>query len=101
MSPTRSNSEFESWLEADLQRALRPVRGPSPLAAQAAYRRSRRRGRSLVITTGGVLAALTGKGAAAIVAAAMAVAGGGVVAAAAATGSANPATWAQAVVQAV
>src|SRR5579875_1811594 len=103
MSTTGSGEQddFEGWLERELRRTLGPVRGPSPRASQAAFRAvSRGRGGTLMAIKSGILASVTGKAAAGIAALAVAT-GGGAVAAVAATGSANPAAWGQAVVQAV
>ncbi len=95
MKPTGSNGDFEQWLERELQLHAASAQGPSPRAAQPAYRAaSRRGGKSL--TTSGIL----GKGAAGLVAAVLTVGGGSAVAMAA-TGSHNPGELAQSVAQIV
>ncbi len=85
MTPTGSDGEFERWLERELRRTVGSVRGPSPRAAQAAYRAaSRSGGKSLTMRSG-----IFGKGAAGLAAVLLTVGGGSAVAMAA-TGSANP-----------
>jgi hypothetical protein len=92
MSPP-VGEDFEPWLEQELRQALGPVRGPSPRADQAGYRRAAARGR-------GPLALVGAKGAAIIAVAAFAV-GLGATGATAMTGSVNPVSWGKRVVQAV
>src|SRR5215470_3922739 len=85
MKPTGSDGDFERWLERELRRTVAAVRGPSPRAAQAAYRAaSRSGGRSLTMRSG-----IFGKAAAGL-AAVLLTLGGGSAVAMAATGSANP-----------
>ncbi len=93
MKPVRRDGDFERWLDGELKRTV-PVRGPSPRAAQAAYRR---------LPSGavpGLLRSITARGLAVLAAAALTI-GGGAVVATAATGTANPASWGQMVVEVV
>src|SRR5437879_2626532 len=92
MSPPVGD-DFEPWLEQELRQAVGSVRGPTPKAARAAYRAD-------APARGGPLAAIGVKGAAIIAAAALA-AGLGATGATAMTGSANPVSWGQRVVQVV
>ena len=85
MKPARSDGDFERWLERELRRTVAAVRGPSPQAAQAAYRASSRSGgKSLTMRSGPF-----GKWAAGLVAVILTLGGGSAVAMAA-TGSATP-----------
>ena len=92
------DEEFERWLEQELQRAVRPLRGSRPRAAQSAYRTAVGLGE-----TGPASkrpgASATAK-AAAGVAAALAL-GAGVKAATASTGSNIPMFWASVISQTV
>jgi hypothetical protein len=91
MSGPPGDADFEGWLERELRRAVASEPGQSPLASQAAYGRARRPARRLAaLGAGGVLAV-----------ALSAVALGGSAVAAMATGSPNPVSWGQRVVQAV
>src|SRR5437899_439543 len=92
MSPPVGD-DFEPWLEQELRQAVGSVRGASPRAGQAAYRAAAPARR-------GPLAAVGVKGAVVIAAAALAV-GLGASGATAMTGSPNPLSWGQRVVQAV
>lgn len=83
--------EFERWLDDELRCVVGLAQGPSPRAAQAAYRALGRR--ALVTVPGRLVAAMA--------AAALSVIAGGALAAIAYTGSPNPATWGDAVVRAV
>jgi len=92
-----TDEEFERWLEHELQRTVGPVRGPSPRAAQSAYRAAagpgvRRPNKARGVASG------TGKAAVGIAVAALAV-GGGMKAATAGTGSANPMFWGAGVIE--
>ena len=91
-----TDEEFERWLELELQRAMRPVRGPSPRAAQSAYRAAAGRGVRWANNTR-IVASGIGKAAAGLVVATLAV-GGGMKAATAGTGSTNPMFWGAGVV---
>jgi len=85
MKPTRSDGDFERWLERELRRTVAAVRGPNPLAAQAAYRAaSRSGGRSLTMRSG-----VFARGAAGLVAGLLTIGGGSAVAMAT-MGTANP-----------
>ena len=84
MTPMGSDGDFERWLERELRRTVGSERGPSPRAAQAAYRAASRSGKSLTLRS-----AMLGKGAAGFAAVMLAIGGGSAVAMAA-TGSANP-----------
>src|SRR5215831_6693917 len=92
-----TDEDFERWLEQELQRAARTVRGSRPRAAQSAYRAASGPGRRWR-TGERAVASATAKVAAGIVAAALAV-GGGMKASTAATGSTNPMFWASNVVK--
>src|SRR5215469_18809162 len=93
-----SDQEFERWLEQELQRAVRPLRGSRPQAAQSAYRAAVGRGETGPASKRPV-ASPTAKAAAGI-AAALAL-GAGVKVAAASTGSNNPMFWASVISQTV
>jgi len=95
MKPTGSDGDFERRLERELRLHVASAQGPSPQAAQPAYRAASRRG-GQSLTTSGIL----GKGAAGVVAAVLAVGGASAVAMAA-TGSRNPGELAQSVAQIV
>jgi len=101
MKPMGRDGDFERWLGGELQRTVGTASGPSPRAAQATYRVTFRRGGTVPTIKSGILAALTSKGVAAAAVTALAVGGGTAVVAAAATGSADPGTWGQQVVQTV
>ena len=92
-----TDEEFERWLEQELQRAVQPLRGPSPRAAQAAYRAAASRGMGWANSTR-IVASGTGKAAAGLVVATLAL-GGGMKAATAGTGSTNPMFWGAGVVE--
>jgi hypothetical protein len=92
MKPTGSDGDFERRLERELRLHVASAQGPSPRAAQPAYRAaSRRGGQSLTIRSG-----ILGKGAAGLVVAVLTVGGGSAIAIAA-TGSHNPGELAQSI----
>ncbi len=93
----RNDDEFERWLDRELQRAIRPQRGPRPRAAQSAYRAAYRAGGLWPTRPRGV-ASSTGKAAVGIVVATLAL-GGGMKAATATTGSTDPLVWSHSVVE--
>ncbi len=95
MKPTGSDGDFERRLERELHLHLASAQGPSPRAAQPAYRAASRRG-GQSLTKSGIL----GKGAVGLVAAVLAIGGASAVAMAA-TGSHNPGELAQSVAQIV
>lgn len=95
MKPTGSDGDFERRLERELRLYVASAQGPSPRAAQPAYRAASRRGGKSLTTTG-----ILGKGAAGLVAAVLTVGGGSAVAVAA-TGSHNPGELVQSVAQIV
>ena len=95
MKPTGSDGDFEGRLERELRLHVASAQGPSPRAAQPAYRAASRRGGQSLTTLG-----ILGKGAAGLVAAVLAVGGASAVAMAA-TGSHNPGELAQSVAQIV
>jgi len=93
-----SDEEFERWLEQELQRALRPLRGSRPRAAQSAYRTAIGPGERGPASKRPVASAAAK--AAACIAAALAL-GGGLKAATASTGSNNPMFWVSLISQTV
>lgn len=80
--------DFERFLEDELTGHLGRLSGPSPLPAQAAFRR----GGGVTSIAASATAAISSRAAMALAAAALIV-GDGSVAAAAATGSPNPSVW--------
>jgi len=92
-----TDEEFERWLEHELRRTVGAVLGPSPRAAQSAYRAAAGRGVRWAKDTR-LLASGTGKAAAGIVVAALAV-GVGMKAATAGTGSTDPIFWGAGVIE--
>jgi hypothetical protein len=94
MNRSGGSGDFDRWLEQELRRTVVSAHGPSPRAAQAAYRDASRRGGKLLAIKSRILASVGVKGVAGIAAAALTL-GGGAVVAMAATGSANPAAFGQ------
>jgi hypothetical protein len=90
--------DFDGWLGHELRRRLASERGPRPHPAAARYRIAARRGGALMAIRTSIMAAL---GAKTMVGGAVVALAAGAVAGTAATGSANPATWGQRVVQTV
>jgi hypothetical protein len=86
---------FEAWLERELKRTVECEPGPRPRSWQALYRSGPLPRRA------GLWARITGRGIGVATATALALGGGGVVLAAATTGSVDPVSWGQAVVQVV
>jgi hypothetical protein len=86
---------FEGWLERELRRTVESEPGPRPRSWQALYRSEKPSGRA------GSWARITGRGIGIAIATALALGGGGVALAAATTGSVDPMSWGQAVVQVV
>lgn len=94
-------SDFERWLEQQLQNQASRQSGPHPMPAQAQYHAAYLQGGPHMSVLAHAAALVSTKGAIGLAVAFLAVGAAGVASEAAITGSASPSNWGQQVVQQV